>query len=159
MTYALDPIDDSFFDTAPIVVPATVELDAPPQRVWDALGSDEMWSWAPIIDRLRWITPRPLSGTPVRRLRLLGLVTIEEQFYRWEEPRRATFRVTQSTRPLLRGLAEDFLLEELPGGRTRLTWTMALAPKGDVPPAAARALRKLLAPGAAIAISGIRKIL
>jgi hypothetical protein len=157
MTYALDPIDDSFFDTAPIVVPATVELDAPPQRVWDALGSGEMWSWAPIIDRLQWLPP--LNGTPVRRLRLFGLATIEEEFYRWEEPRRATFRVRESTRPLLRGLAEDFVLEELPGGRTRLTWTMALAPKGSVPPALGRALSRLLASGNTLAIGGLRKIL
>jgi hypothetical protein len=157
MTYALDPIDDTFFDTAPIVVPATIELDAPPQRVWDALGSDAMWSWAPVIDRLQWMTP--LNGVPVRRLRLAGLATIEEEFYRWEEPYRATFRVTRSTRPLLHGLAEDFVLEALPGGRTRLTWTMALAPKGPVGPVLGRALARLIAPGNAIGIAGLRKIL
>jgi hypothetical protein len=160
MAYALDPVDDGFFATAPIVVPTTVELDADPGRVWDALGSDEMWSWAPIIDRLEWRTPRPLSGTPIRRLRLAGLATIEEEFYRWEAPRRATFRVTHTTRPILRGLAEDFKLDPLDDGRrTRLTWTMALRPKGDLSPAAGRRIAGAIAPGNAFGLAGIRKIL
>jgi hypothetical protein len=159
MAYALDPADDAFFATAPIVVPTTVELDADPGRVWDALGSDLMWSWAPIIDRVQWITPRPLSGTPIRRLRVAALATIEEEFYRWEAPRRATFRVTHTTRPILRGLAEDFKLDPLDdGGRTRLTWTMALKPNGDLSPAAGRRIAKAIAPGNAFGLSGLRKI-
>ena len=56
MTYTLKPIDDAFFETAPIVIPATLELKAPPEHVWEALGSDAMWSWAPIIDQLVWTT-------------------------------------------------------------------------------------------------------
>src|SRR5436190_1459103 len=116
MAYALKPIDDSWFETAPLVVPAAVELDAPVERVWEALGSDAMWSWAPIIDRVQWTTPRPHAAGSIRRLRLLGFNTLEEEFYRWETNRRATFRVTHQTRQLFTGLAEDFLLEPLSGG-------------------------------------------
>jgi len=160
MAYALDPVDDGFFAKAPIVVPTAVELDADPGRVWEALGSDEMWSWAPIIDRVEWITPRPLSGTPIRRLRLAGLTTIEEEFYRWDAPRWATFRVTHTTRPVLRGLAEDFKLDPLDDGRrTRLTWTMALKPNRDLSPAAGRRIANAIAPGNAFGLAGIRKIL
>jgi hypothetical protein len=158
MAYTLPPIEDAFFTDAPLVVPASVELDATPARVWEALGSDAMWSWAPIIDQLVWITPRPQSAGAIRRLRLLKLNTIEEEFYRWDEGRRATFRVTRQSRPMLDGLAEDFLLDPLDGGsRTRLTWTMAVAPRGL--PAPPKALLPALATGNAAAIGGIRKIL
>jgi hypothetical protein len=140
------------------VVPASVELDATPARVWEALGSDAMWSWAPIIDQLVWITPRPQSAGAVRRLRLLKVNTIEEEFYRWDDERRATFRVTRQSRPMLGGLAEDFLLDPLAGGtRTRLTWTMAIALRGV--PAPPPALLPLLSKGNAAALGGIRTIL
>jgi hypothetical protein len=159
MPYALDPIDDRFFEQAPIVIPATVQLAATPEQVWEALGSDAMWSWAPIIDQLVWVTPRPQAAGAIRRLRLLKFVTIEEEFYRWEAPHRATFRVTEQSRRVFGGLAEDFLLEPSANG-TSLTWTMALAPR--LPGAAAAggmAPARALARGNALALGGIRTIL
>ena len=159
MTHPVRPVDDSFFETAPLVIPVTVELAATPAQVWEALGSDRMWSWLPVLDRLRWLTPRPLTQGAVRVLRVARLFTIEEHFYRWEDERRATFHVTSSTRPVLDALAEDFVLEPLPGGGTRLTWTMAVAPKPAVPGWLAGLLVPLLKPGNKLAIAGIRKIL
>ena len=158
MAYALKPIGDEWFETAPLVVPAAVELDAPVERVWDALGSDAMWSWAPIIDQVEWITPRPHAAGSIRRLRLLKANVIEEDFYRWETNQRATFRVTHQTRPMLDGLAEDFVLEPLRGGAgTRLTWTVAIGIKGlPAPPAF---LKPALVKGNAAAIGGIKTIL
>jgi hypothetical protein len=160
MTYMLKPVDDAFFEDAPIVIPASVELDASPDQVWEALGSDAMWSWAPIIDQLVWTTGRPQAAGAIRRLRLFKAVTIEEEFYRWDVGRRATFRVVAQSRRMFDGLAEDFLLEPGPGGSTRLTWTMAVSPRG-LPGAAAagRVLGPALARGNALAIGGIRKIL
>jgi Polyketide cyclase / dehydrase and lipid transport len=159
MTYKLDPIDDAFFESAPSVVPASVDLDAPPAHVWEALGSDAMWAWAPIVDGVTWLTPHGVGA--IRRLRLLKVNTIEEEFYRWEPDaptRRATFRVTQQTRPLLNGLAEDFVLDPLDGGaRTRLTWTMAIDLRGV--PAPPKALLPVLVKGNTAAIGGIRTIL
>ena len=157
MTYTLKPIDDAFFETAPIVIPATLELKAPPERVWEALGSDEMWSWAPIIDQLVWTTGRPQTVGAIRRLRLFKAVTIEEQFYRWDVGRRATFRVTHQSRRMFDGLAEDFLLEPSAGGGTRLTWTMAMAPRGLS--GAPGFMIPALARGNALAMGGIKKIL
>lgn len=157
MAYALKPIDDAFFQEAPLVVPATVQLDAPVERVWEALGSDAMWSWAPIIDQVEWITPRPHAAGSIRRLRMFKLNTIEEEFYRWDINQRATFRVTHQTRGLLDGLAEDFLLEPTPSGGTALTWTMAIALRGiPAPPAF---LKPGLIRGNAAAIAGIKTIL
>jgi hypothetical protein len=157
MTYMLKPIDDAFFEDAPIVIPASVDLAATPDRVWEVLGSDDMWSWAPIIDQVRWATPPPLAAGAIRYLRLFKAVTLEEEFYRWDVGRRATFRVTRQSRRLYHGLAEDFLLEPVAGGGTRLTWTMAVAPRGL--PGAPGFLIPALARGNALAIGGIKKLL
>jgi len=158
MTHPVRPVDDSFFETAPLVIPVTVELAATPAQVWEALGSDRMWSWLPVLDRLRWLTPRPLTQGAVRVLRVARLFSIEEHFYRWEDERRATFHVVSSTRPVLNALAEDFVLEPTANG-TRLTWTMALDPKLPGAALIGKLLGPLLAPGNKFAIAGIRKIL
>jgi len=158
MTHPVRPVDDSFFQTAPLVIPVTVELDATPAQVWEALGSDRMWSWLPVLDRLRWLTPRPLTQGAVRVLRVARLFSIEEHFYRWEDERRATFHVTSSTRPVLNALAEDFVLEPTATG-TRLTWTMAVDPKLPGASLLGKLLGSLLKPGNKLAIGGIRKIL
>jgi carbon monoxide dehydrogenase subunit G len=156
-THPVRPVDDSFFQTAPLVIPVTVELDASPADVWEALGSDRMWSWMPILDQLRWLTPRPHAQGAVRVLRIAKLFTVEEHFYRWEDERRATFHVTSATRPLLSALAEDFVVEPTATG-TRLTWIMAVEPK--LPGRRfLRYLVPLLKPGNKFALAGIKKIL
>jgi Polyketide cyclase / dehydrase and lipid transport len=159
MTYILPLVDDTFFERAPAVIPARVEIDAEPAAVWALLGSDAMWSWAPIIDQVRWSTPRPHAAGSLRYLKLFGLVTLEEEFYRWDDAAlRATFRVTRQSRRVFDGLAEDFLVEPLDGGtRSRLTWTMAVAPRGL--PAPPKALIPALSLGNAQALAGIKSVL
>lgn len=156
-SYALRPVDDAFLDDAQIVIRSSVDLAATPAQVWEALGSDEMWSWLPIIDRVEWLTPRPHEAGCVRRLRLGKFLTVDEEFYRWDVEKRATFRVTAQNRNVLDGLIEDFVLEPSATG-TKLTWTMALTPRrGKGLPLGF--LAPLLAPGNAVAIGGIKKII
>lgn len=155
--YALRPVDDRLLEDAPIVIRSTVDLKAPPSRVWEALGSDEMWSWMPIIDQVAWQSPRPFSAGAVRRLRLGKFLTVDEEFYRWDVDRRATFRVTHQSRQVLDALIEDFLLDPTPEG-TRLTWTMAVSPlRGRGLPLGL--LAPVMRPGNTVAIGGIRKLL
>lgn len=156
MPYALAPVDDSFLHAAPLVITASVVLPNSPQQVWQALGSDEMWSWMPAIDNLRWLTPEPREVGCVRELRIGKLMTVTEEFYRWDVDQRATFRVTDTSHRLIKGIVEDFLLDAMADGGTTLTWTMAVAPAGPRPP---KALAKLMAPGNRKAIAGIKKIL
>jgi uncharacterized protein YndB with AHSA1/START domain len=155
--YPLRSVDDQFLRDAPLVVASTVKLDAPPTRVWQALGSDEMWSWLPLIDQLAWQTPRPHTEGAVRRLRLGRFLTVDEEFYRWETDSRATFRITHQSRKVLDALIEDFVLHPA-GTGTELTWTMAVSPlKGRGLPLGL--LAPLLKPGNTAAIAGIKKIL
>ncbi|MEI2701576.1 MAG: SRPBCC family protein [Baekduia sp.] len=155
--HELEPVTDKFLIEAPLIITASVMLpDHSPEQVWEALGSERMWSWFPVIDQLRWVTPEPREAGCVRELRIGRAVTVREEFYRWDVNKRATFRVTHQSRKLLKGLAEDFLLDPQPGGGTYLTWTMCVAPIGPKPP---RALAGLAGPGNKRAIAGIRKIL
>ena len=159
MGYSVRATGDEIFETSAIVVGTTIELDSSPAEVWDALGSDEMWSWFPPLDRLRWLSARPLGEGAVRTIRVARLFTLEEHFYRWEEGRRATFHVVSVTRPVLHALAEDFLLEPTASGGTRLTWTFALDPKLPGARLIARLAAPLLRAGNRSMISGICKIL
>jgi hypothetical protein len=155
--YPLRPVDDGLLQTAPLIVRSSVRLDAPPSRVWAALGSDEMWSWLPVIDRVAWQTPRPHDEGSIRRLRLGRFLTVDEEFYRWDVDRRATFRIVSQSRPVLDALIEDFLLEPA-GEGTTLTWTMAVSPlKGRGLPLGL--LAPLLRPGNTVALGGIKRIL
>ncbi len=155
MAHVLEPIEDSFLHTAPLIIRSTVALPNSPEQVWEALGSDEMWSWFPAIDNLKWITPPGEAGC-VRELRIGRFITVEEEFYRWEPNVRSTFRVTKASHKAIKALAEDFLLDERADGGTTLTWTMAVRPAGPKPPAF---LAGLLKPGNKHAIGGIKKIL
>ena len=155
--YPLRHVDDSFLEEAPLVVRSSVRLQADPSAVWAALGSDEMWSWLPIIDNLEWQSPKPYTAGSIRRLRLGKLVTVDEEFYRWDADRRATFRIVGQSRRVLDAAVEDFLLEPRDGG-TELTWTMAVSPlKGRGLPLGL--LAPLLAPGNTAALAGIKKLL
>ncbi|MFE9577032.1 hypothetical protein ACFYO1_11660 [Nocardia sp. NPDC006044] len=43
-----EPVDDSTFDTAPIVFTTEVVFDAPIKAVWDVFDSDHAWEWLPL---------------------------------------------------------------------------------------------------------------
>jgi hypothetical protein len=155
--YPLRHVDDAFLKDAPLVVRSSVQLRAAPSEVWKVLGSDEMWSWLSVIDRLEWQTPRPHAAGSVRRLRMGRFLTLDEEFYRWDTDRRATFRVAGQSRKVLDALIEDFVLVPSEGG-TELTWTMALSPiKGGGLPLGL--LAPLLRPGNTLALAGIKKLL
>ena len=155
--YPLRHVDDAFLTDAPLVVRSTIRLDATPEAVWEALDSDRMWSWLPVVDRLQWRTPRPHGEGAVRRVRLGRVVTVDEEFYRWEPGHRATFRVVGQSRKVLDALIEDFTIAPA-GDRTALTWTMAVAPlKGAGLPLGL--LAPLLRPGNTLALAGIKRLL
>ena len=127
--YPLEPVDESFFDTAPYVHSYPVDLPVPADQVWAALTSDQsMGAWKLPVKSLTWTTPRPFGVGTEREVILTGSsFGIRERFFRWDEGKRMTFSATECSRPLLRRFAEDYVVEERPGG-SRFTWTIALDP-------------------------------
>jgi Polyketide cyclase / dehydrase and lipid transport len=127
--YALEPADETFFETAPFVHSYPVDLDVPPDVVWESLTSERsMWDWKLPVKRLTWTSPRPFGPGTTREVILTGSTFgIRERYFRWEDGRRKSFAATECDRRLLRRFAEDYLVEPRPGG-SRFTWTIALEP-------------------------------
>lgn len=128
--YDLEPVDETFFDTATHVHRSPVELPVPPQRVWESLTSDRaLADWGLGLARLEWTSPRPFGVGTTREVVLpLHAMAVKERFFRWDEGRRKSFYGVAANRPLLRSFAEDYLVEETPRG-CRFTWTIAVEPK------------------------------
>jgi hypothetical protein len=147
----LTPVPIEFLDRAPVRVTRTGVINAPLPAVFAAYADrPEDWKrWCPGFTGGEWTTPEREVGA-VRRMKA-GTRTIEETVLVHERDKRWVFAVSALNAPLLRGLAEDYVFERLPGGQTQLTWTIA----ADVPgPAVANRLAvdatmRLLMAGAA----------
>src|SRR4051812_24019881 len=109
MPRTLTPIDDTFLHTAGLALTASIDLPHSPEQVWEALTGDTMGSWMSVIDRSAWLSPHPRTAGARRTVRIARIVVLDEDYYRWEAPHRATFRVTGINLPVVSGWAEDFL--------------------------------------------------
>ena len=124
--HSLDEVDESFFATAPHVYRYPVELDVPPERVWESLVSDGSLADRGMGIKLRWLTPRPFGiGTGREVVLPLGLMTVRERFFIWDEGTRYAFYVESANRPVIEKFAEDYLVEKTETG-SRFTWTIAI---------------------------------
>jgi uncharacterized protein YndB with AHSA1/START domain len=107
---------------APYVIRNEAELDAPPERVFDVWADIDEWpKWFSDIRKGTWDTPPP-HGAHSRREVVLNLLSVREQFLAWDPGRRYAFTMTACTLPLAHSIVEDYQLEALPGGRSRLVW-------------------------------------
>jgi hypothetical protein len=127
--YPLEPADETFFTSAPHRHSYPVDLPVPPEWVWAALTSDESLSaWRLPVKSLTWTSPRPFGVGTTREVVLsASMLSIRERFFRWEEGSRMSYFATECNRNLLRRFAEDYVVEERPGG-SRFTWTIATEP-------------------------------
>jgi hypothetical protein len=127
--HPVEPADESIFETAQFVHRYPVDLPVPPEQVWASLTSDEsMGAWQLPVRSLTWTSPRPFGVGTTREVILSGnSLGIRERFFRWDEGKRMSFAMTECSRPLLRRFAEDYIVEDRPGG-SRFTWTIATDP-------------------------------
>jgi len=76
---------------------------------------------------VRWTSPRPFGVGTTREVKALaGTTTLREHYFLWEEGRRHSFHVTETTSPLFKALAEDYLVEPRGADACRFTWTVAV---------------------------------
>jgi hypothetical protein len=129
-SFAAQPVDESFFDTAPLRLECAFDIPLPAARVWDDLTSDSPLGWCRILDSAVWTSPRPFGVGTTRTVRSLrGASVLEERFFRWEEGRRKSFYVLKASAPLFRRFAEDYLVEPTSETSCRFTWTIAVEPR------------------------------
>ena len=124
--FPLTPADDDFLLSAPAITTQVLDVPVPAATLWAALAAvDAVVSWGPGATACRWTGGKPYGVGTVREVTVAGVVTVREQFYRWDEGKRMTFFVAESTRPGIRRMAEDYVVEETATG-SRLTWTVAM---------------------------------
>lgn len=144
--FSLTPTDDAFFSSAPVRTTKVLDTAVSVERLWEAITADDaLVSWSPGVTKVSWLTPRPFGVGTRREVTIAGLATVREHFYRWEEGSRKSFYVPESNRPGISRFAEDYVVEATASG-SRLTWIVAVEPKGPA------FLAKLAAPVVSLAI-------
>lgn len=124
----LQPVDASFFSSAPKRWSETFAIARPAAEVWDELTGEDALHWCRAIS-IRWTSERPFGVGTTRRVKVLGGVLIgQEHFFEWDEGRRYAFHLTSANAPLFRSLAEDYVVEPDGERACRFTWTIAAAP-------------------------------
>ena len=133
--FANQPVDASFFDTAPVVISDTMSIRRPASEVWHELTMDGTLSWCRILDKVEWTSERPFGvGTTRTVTALKGANVIHEYYFRWEEGRRKSFYVIEGSAPLSNRFAEDYLVEPTDDSSCSFTWTIAFEPKAATKP-------------------------
>jgi hypothetical protein len=124
------PVEETFFETAPMRLRAKFDVPLPAARVWEELTSEDALFWCRILQDVSWTSPRPFGVGTTREVKALwGANLLREHYFRWEEGRRHSFYVLESSAPLFRSLAEDYLVEPTAETACRFTWTIAVQPK------------------------------
>jgi uncharacterized protein YndB with AHSA1/START domain len=126
-----DKVDDAWIDTAPVRLVNTVDIAATPEQIWTALEDAAAWpKWATVITNVEWTSPRPFGIGTTRTVTMRGGVVGYEEFISWEPYHRLGFRFNAATTSGVRAFAERYTIEPQAGDRTRVTWVMAMAPRG-----------------------------
>ncbi len=127
--FSLQPVDETFFEDAPIVLRDAFEVPMAAPELWDELTKDDPLIWCRIIDNISWTSERPFGvGTTRTVTALKGLNVLDERFFVWEEGRRKSFYAFKASGPLFKRFAEDYLLEPTGEASCRFTWTIAYEP-------------------------------
>jgi hypothetical protein len=139
--YPLEPADDEFLASAPHVFRYQKWFAATPEQVWESLASDEsIAAWGPTVKKVTWTSLRPFGVGTTRDVVAPGGSTMRERYFRWDEGKSHAFYVYESSLPLFRRFAEDYIVEP-DGDKTLFTWIVAIEPKN-----AFRLPLKVLAP-------------
>jgi hypothetical protein len=127
--FICQPVDETFFDNAPVRLSDTFEIARPAAEVWAELTSEKPLDWCRVIDDVSWTSPPPRRVGSTRTVRALkGGNVLREFFFRWDEGRRKSFYVVDVSGPPVRRFAEDYLVEPVTDDSCRFTWTIAYEP-------------------------------
>ncbi|MFI7000090.1 SRPBCC family protein [Nocardia sp. NPDC050175] len=133
--FTLDPVDETFFRTAPLTWRFVVDLAAGPDDVWAGLTARRPLSWCRMLTDVQFAGTGPYDETSTRIAEVGKIVTLHEQFFRWSDTdRRHSFYVTESNLPVFRSFAEDYQVVPTSTG-SRLIWTFAIVPRRGFGPA------------------------
>lgn len=128
--FSCEAADEGFLEAAPVRLEGVFEVPLPAARVWGDLTSERPLHWCRILSEVRWTSPRPFGVGTTREVKALwGASRLRERYFRWEEGRRHSFAVVETTNPMIRRLAEDYLVEPTSEASCRFTWVIAAEPR------------------------------
>lgn len=128
--FRCEAADEGFLDAAPLRLEGAFEVPSPAERVWGELTSERPLYWCRILSDVRWTSPRPFGVGTTREVKALwGASLLRERYFLWEEGRRHAFHVEETTNPMIRRLAEDYLVEPTSESSCRFTWVIAVEPR------------------------------
>ena len=130
MRFSCQPADLGLLETAPKRIVTERELPASPEAVFELFADPGRWSeWFPAIKSGRWTSAETRCVGATRAVTLTTM-TVDERFLAWEPGKRFSFCFTYTSVPcFVRRLVEDYRLEPLGEGRSKLTWTVAFEPR------------------------------
>ncbi|MBS1879007.1 MAG: SRPBCC family protein [Actinobacteria bacterium] len=128
--FSCEPVDASFFETAPVRLVGRFRVPRPAADVWAELTGERPLSWCRILDEVRWTSPRPFGVGTTREVNAVrGTNVLREHYFRWEEGRQHSFYVAEASTPLARRFAEDYLVEPTGEGSCLFTWRICFEPR------------------------------
>ncbi|MBT3219290.1 MAG: SRPBCC family protein [Proteobacteria bacterium] len=128
MWFDLKPCGPEWGKDAPFFFENTRILSATPARVFDVLMDATSWpQWFPDMEDVEYTTPPPV-GVGSKRIVTLRGQRLEEVFTVFEPGKRWAFYVERSTVPLTSHFQEDYRLEAVGEGQTRLDWYVYFRP-------------------------------
>lgn len=128
MRFACRPVDLDFIESAQIRFVNEVGINASPEEVFTVLSDTDSWPrFLKDVIKAEWTSPEPHGVGSTRKLILKGM-TAMEKFIVWDPGKRFTFYIVETNAPLVRALCEDYRLEPAGGGKTVLTYVLALEP-------------------------------
>jgi len=134
--FPAEPVGEAFLDTAPFRLDEAFDIRRPAAEVWEELTVDKPLWWCRLLRGVTWTSPRPFGVGTTRTVRTIGGASvIQERFFRWEPGRRQSFYAVESSLPVFRRFAEDYLVERTSDAACRFTWTIAGEPYPAARPA------------------------
>ena len=126
MPHECEKVGLEFFESAPTLHQATVQIDATPEDVFDAFLDADAWvEWAMPITGVEWTSDFPLEAGSTRTVHMKGGMVGYEEFLVFEPGRRMAFRFNEASKPM-GAFAEDYQVTDLGDGHCQVQWTMAM---------------------------------
>jgi len=143
---------------APIVAEATVEIAAPPERVWAVIADHERWpAWFPGVSRVEITGGDGIGLDATRRVTLRGGTRFDERIIIWEPGHAFGFTVVAMRPRVFRSLNERVTLDDLGDGRTRVTYRQGFDTSRWFAPVLQRLARKRLPASLQAGLAGLAR--
>ena len=127
--FAYEKVGPEFLETAPVKVLAVVVIDATPEAVFRAMEREEAWKATLRLD-VTWTSERPFGEGTTRTVRTPMGIELDEEFTAWEAGERFAFYMPSGTTKMFAAFYEDYRLEPLDGGKSRLVWKAGIKMRG-----------------------------